>query len=84
MKKEKSVSANTSNKKPFKLEHWQIVAIFLMLFDSVAVTGAYFIALWFRFDCNYTEIPTNFLLAYIKFVPINVVATIGVLWVFRL
>ena len=84
MKKDKGVNPNTSNKKSFKLEHWQVVAMFLMLFDAVAVTGAYFIALWFRFDCNYTEIPVNYFLAFLKFAPINIVATIGIFWIFKL
>ncbi len=84
MKREKSVNPNTSSKKSFKLEHWQIVAVFLMLFDAVAVSFAYLLALWFRFDCNYTEIPSKFLSAYLYTVPVNVFATILVLWVFRL
>ena len=86
MRDDRNVNSTTSieNKKRFKLEHWQIVAVFLMLFDAIAVMGAYFLALWFRFDCNYTEIPAKYLLAYLKFAPINIVATIIVLWAFRL
>ena len=84
MKDDKGVNSNTSNKKIFKLEHWQVVAIFLVLYDVVVVTGSYFIALWFRFDCQYTTIPTKYMVAYLKFVPINIVATVVVLWAFRL
>lgn len=88
MKDDKKVNSTNAksnkNKISFKLEHWQIVAMFLVLFDAVAVTGAYFLALWFRFDCNYTEIPVHYLLSYLKFAPINIVATVLVLWLFRL
>ena len=41
----------------------------LVLYDVVAVTGAYFIALWFRFDCQFSAIPTNFYNAWVKFAP---------------
>ena len=86
MKDDRNVNSTTSinNNKRFKLEHWQIVAAFFMLFDAIAVMGAYFLALWFRFDCNYTEIPAKYLLAYLKFAPIIIVATVIVFWAFRL
>ena len=39
------------------LKHWQGIALLLMLYDVVAVNLGYFLALWLRFDCHYTEIP---------------------------
>ncbi len=58
--------------------------MFLILFDIVASAGAYFFALWLRFDCRFTEIPTNYLTAWIKFAPIYAVASIVIMWVLHL
>lgn len=57
---------------------------FLMLYDLIAITGAYIFALWFRFDCRYTEIPSIYLLAWLKFVPIYAVLGLIVHGVFKL
>ena len=38
-------------------EHWYIVALFLIIYDLLVGAGSYFIALWLRFDCHFTEIP---------------------------
>ena len=40
-------------KKRFGLEHYQIINIGLVIFDIVAVNAAFFLALWFRFDCSF-------------------------------
>jgi len=66
------------------LEHWKLVSVFLILYDMVASAAAYFVALWFRFDCRYSEIPRALLFAWIKFAPIFALVTVGVLWIFRL
>ncbi len=47
-------------KKRFKLEHWQMVALGLMLFDAVAIVASFLLALLFRFDFVFKEIPDNF------------------------
>ena len=49
---------------PLKFEHWQIISILLAMYDYVAVCGAYFIALWSRFDGIYTAIPERYMTAY--------------------
>lgn len=65
-------------------ERWHMVAFFLVLFDLVAVVGAYFVALWLRFDCHFTEIPHEYLMAWLQFTPIYAVISIAVLWMLRL
>ena len=42
-------------KKRFGLEHYQIINIGLVIFDILAVNAAFFLALWFRFDCSFEE-----------------------------
>ena len=45
--------------KRFGLEHYQIINIGLVLFDAVAVNAAFFLALWFRFDCSFKALETR-------------------------
>ena len=51
----------------FTLEHWQIVSALLILYDYLAVVGAYFFALWLRFDGVYSAIPGRYLTRYRSF-----------------
>ena len=71
-------------KKRFRLQHWQIIAVFLGLYDLIVVAGAWFLALWIRFDFRFSSIPANMLDAYIKFIPFYMVACLLIFWVFRL
>ena len=67
-----------------KIEHWQVITVYLMLYDAIAVNLSYFLALWLRFDCHYTEIPSEYFSAWLKFAPIYAVVSVVVLWIFRL
>ena len=64
-----------SDKKKLNLdfEHGRIVAFLLFVYDVLVVNGAYFLSLWLRFDCQYSEIPSAYLMAWLKFVPIYAV-----------
>ena len=53
-----------------RMEHWQLVAILLVIYDVIAVNVAYFLALWLRFDLSFNEIQYNYLNAFIAFAPI--------------
>ena len=67
-----------SNQKPRKMrgiqigkkriEHWKIISVLLMAYDFVAVCGAYFLALWLRFDGLYTKIIPRYINAYNAFI----------------
>ena len=50
----------------------------LVIYDVVAVNFAYFFALWFRFDCHFSEIPQKYLTAFVHFAPIYTVISIVV------
>ncbi len=63
-------SQNGKINKKRKLEHWQYVMIFLVIYDAVAVNLAYFIALWVRFDAKISAIPKYYLTPFLKFIPI--------------
>lgn len=68
----------------FGLKHWIGVSIFLVLYDMLAVSVAYFAALWFRFDCMFSHIPEYYLDAWIKFSPIYIVICIICFYFLRL
>ena len=60
-------------KKPFKrwlghFEHWQIIAVFLAIYDFIAVCASYFIALLLRFDGTYSAIEKKYIVAYNQFI----------------
>ncbi len=66
------------------LKHIRTIDLILMLYDAVVSASAFFLALWFRFDCRFSVIPEEFLTAWLKFVPIYVLISIVVFWIFHL
>lgn len=73
-----------NNKKNF---HWELssaVTVFLVFYDIVAVCAAYFLALWIRFDCKYSMIPTEYLNTYLTFIPFYAMICVFIFWILRL
>jgi len=54
------------------LERWQIVAGLMILLDIVVLAGAWFLALWLRFDGRFGIIPAQYLNPYRSFIMIYV------------
>ena len=73
-------AAQDRHKKSFGLEHWHLVSVCLMLFDLVAIAGAYFLALWLRFDCRFNDIPDMYFMPWLNFAPIYAAVSIVVFW----
>lgn len=67
-----------------KIEHWQVIAAYLLLFDIVAINASYFLALFLRFDLHYSLIPAVYLNALVRFAPIYTLFTVVVFWLFKL
>jgi len=67
-----------------KLEHWQIIAILLMICDFLMIHLSYFSALWLRFDCVFSEIPKGYLNPYRYFITPYAVGSIILFWFFRM
>lgn len=63
-----------------RIEHWQVVSMALVGYDAIAIMLAFFLALWFRFDCRYSMIPKEYLGSYVKFIGIYVVFSLFVFW----
>jgi FlaA1/EpsC-like NDP-sugar epimerase len=53
-----------------RIEHWQMIAVFLMVYDLMMVNLSYFFALWLRFDCSFSRISPSYLTAWKHFAPI--------------
>ena len=51
-----------------KIEHWKIIAFFAAIYDFAVVHLSYFLALWLRFDCNYSAIFPKYLESYFSFI----------------
>ena len=65
-------------------ERFNFVALLLIIYDAAASMGAYFLALWIRFDCHYTQIPSHYISSWSKFAPFYAAACILVFWIFKL
>lgn len=66
------------------IEHWEVVTLLLMIYDFLAVTVAYFAALWIRFDCHFHSIPLNYLHAYYQSILIYAACCVLVFWILKL
>ncbi len=73
-----------SRKKRPLIEHWQIVAVLLALYDYVALCLSYFLALWIRYDCAFGNIPLMYRNAWRMFVPAWAMVGLVIFIVFRL
>ena len=66
------------------IKHWQVIALLVVVYDFMVVNGAYFAALWLRFDCAFSQIPERYLLAWMKFTPIYTVVCFAVFYCLHL
>ena len=81
---DKKETPQSRRAKRFALEHWHIIAFYLMVYDFAAMSGAYFLALWLRFDCRFSAILEQYMMAWLKFTPIYVVVSFAVFWLLHL
>ena len=71
------------NKRPL-IEHWQIIAVFLALYDAAAMCLSYFLALWIRYDCLFSNIPMTYRNAWRMFTPAYAMVGLIVFILFKL
>ncbi len=70
------MNENKSEKKPFRLEHWKKIAIVIAVYDFIAVSVSYFLALLIRFDFRYSMIDTIYLMTWRRFTLIYAAACV--------
>jgi len=75
---------DTKENKFFKMAHWKVMALCLMICDLISVSLAYFLALWLRFDCEYSQIPVRYLMPFRKFILPYAFAAIVIFWLFHM
>lgn len=73
MREHRTSENNTVHCNKRVLTHGQIISIGLMMYDAIAIAFAFFMALWLRFDCRFSQIPSDLLKSYYHFIPIYVV-----------
>ena len=69
---------------PFAFRHLHGVMALLMGYDVLATAMSYFLALWLRFDCEFSAIPGDFLSAWLRFAPLYAIACVAVFFALRL
>ena len=70
----------SSSKKP----RIDIISVILVIYDFFAVSLAYFLALWFRFDGEFSQIPKYYLNPYRKFIPYYAVGCVVIFAMLKL
>jgi len=68
----------------FRVEHWQVIAFLLGIYDFISIIASYFLALWARNDFIFSEIMPKFLSVYYKFIIPYALMCIAINFVFRL
>ena len=66
------------------IEHWKQISLYLVIYDVLAVTLSYFLALLLRFDFKFSTIPTVYLQPWEYFAPLYAVICIVVFWRLKL
>lgn len=61
-----------------------IAAVLLIIYDFIAVVLSYFLALWIRFDCEYSSIPLSYLEPFKQTIIFYAVFCIIIFWLFHL
>ena len=73
-----------SKKKIFGLNRSSVAVLLLLVYDAFVVNFSYFLALWFRFDCQISVIDPLYLEAWLKYTPINTAISLVVFVLFKL
>ena len=69
---------------PVRRRHAIAVAILMAFCDAIAAVVSYGGVLWARYDFMYSQIPEEFVMKFVSFLPLYVPACLIVFWAFRL
>lgn len=81
---ERECTESEGKKDGFRFRHWKVIAMYLVLYDIIAVNLSYFFGLWLRFDLRYSHIPAEYMDAFVKFAPFYTVFVLIMFYAFRL
>lgn len=80
---ERECTESEGKKDGFRFRHWKVIAMYLVLYDIIAVNLSYFFGLWLRFDLRYSHIPAEYMDAFVKFAPFYTVFVLIMFYAFR-
>ncbi len=66
------------------IEHWVVIAFYLLVYDVAALNFSYFLGLLVRFDLQYTSIPAEYMNAFRSFAPVYTVFAVVVFYLLHL
>lgn len=66
------------------IEHWKMIAVYLAIYDIIAVNASYLFGLLIRFDFKFSTIPMDYYYAFLKFAPIYTVFSLVVFYFFKM
>lgn len=75
---------NLNISKKIHIEHWKVIAFYLIIYDVIAVNFSYFFGLWLRFDLHFSKIPQQYIDSYLKFAPFYTVFVLVVFYALHL
>lgn len=67
-----------------KIDHWKVIALYLVIYDVFVVNVSYLLALWLRFDTKFSLIPEVYLYSFLKFTPFYTVLCLVIFFKLRL
>lgn len=67
-----------------KIEHWKVVTLLLIIYDFLAIIMSYFLALWIRFGCEFSEIDLPYFRTYCRTILVYALFCVVVLDTLRL
>ena len=79
-----SFTTINKGKKERRFRHWQRVSLYLVIYDILSVTAAYFCALLIRFDFRFSSIPEKYYDPWASFAAVYAAFCVFVFCLFRL
>ncbi len=67
-----------------KIDHWKVIALYLVIYDIFVVNASYLLALWLRFDTKFSLVPEVYLYSFLKFSPFYTILSLIIFWRLRL
>jgi FlaA1/EpsC-like NDP-sugar epimerase len=64
------VDRKDKKKEKSGIKHWEVIALYLIIYDIITINLSYFLGLWIRFDLHFSAIPYEYFYSYLKFTPI--------------
>ena len=66
------------------MEHWQIISLFIMIYDFITIAVSYLFGLLLRFDFKFNAIPESYLIVYYKLIIPFAILSIAIYWFFNM